>query len=282
MRFTYLIRRINGWFGGVVYERDEWDATIESWRGADYAPIAFMVGCTSFSVWFSRRVLWVLMTLGHAISAVLLRQMEYDADRVEMCVARSAAFESTMLKLAALGSVMSEIQREMRRAWRTKFQLPDNLPVLMEYRAALLSPAQRQKFENQSVLGKTGLLDTHPSVADRVCRARQFAAPGLDLSDEPARKLFENFDTASRLVTLAHYEDDLNVPVTPELLIPLEQIIKSQTEPAPSTAFNDRRACSDDGIRSECLSGRATWKTVRRWMSLRSRDRNRLRRIVLP
>lgn len=240
MRLSYLIRRVNGWFARVVYERDAWDETIESWGETEEGWISFMVGCARFGVWLSRRVLWVLMIIGHTISSFLLRQMEYDADRAEIRLAGSAAFESTTFKLAALGSVLSQIHRDMGKVWRKQFQLPDNLPVLLEYRASQLSAEQRAKLENQVGLSKTGLLDTHPSAADRVRRARQLAAPGFEISDAPARELFENFDTVSRLVTLAHYEDDLNVPTSPDFLIPLEQLIRAKSEqpatPAPAAA----------------------------------------------
>jgi hypothetical protein len=235
MRLTYLIRRVNGWFARVVYERDAWDEAIESRAASEEGWLAFMVGCTRFAVWLSRRVLWLLMIIGHAISSFLLRQMEYDADRAEIRIAGSAAFESTMLKLAALEATMAEIHREMRRVWRKHQQLPDNLPVLVEYRAARLPDAERMKIENKVGLAKTTLLDTHPSAADRVRCARLLAEPGLStMPDEPARGLFENFDTVSRLVTLAHYEDDLNVPATPDFLIPLEQLIREKTNPAPA------------------------------------------------
>ena len=232
MRFSYLIRRVNGWFARVIYERDAWDETIESWCGTDSVWVNLMVGCARFGVWISRRVLWVLMIFGHTLCALLMRQMEFDADRCEVRVAGSAAFESTMLKLATLGNVLGDIHREMRRVWRTNLQLPDNLPVLVEYRAARLPEEDRAKIENTVGLGKTGLLDTHPSAAERIARARAATEPGLEISDEPARDLFDHFDAVSRLVTLAHYEDDLDVPTSPDFLIPLEQLIRAKPDPA--------------------------------------------------
>ncbi len=236
MRLSYLIRRVNGWFARVVYERDALDEAIASWSETEELWIGIMAGCARLGVWVSRGVLWVLMMAGHAITALLLRQMEYDADRAEVRIAGSAAFESTMLKLASLGYVLSEIHGEMSKVWRKQLQLPDNLPVLVEYRAAHLSPGQREKVENEVGLTKTGLLDTHPSAADRVQAARRLGEAGLEISDEPAPRLFDNFDTVSRLVTLAHYEDDLNVPTSPDFLIPLEQLIRSKTDPAPAAA----------------------------------------------
>lgn len=241
MRMSYLIRRVNGWFARVIYQRDAWDEAIEAWAESSEGWMSFMVGCTRLGIWFSRRVLWVLMTAGHAICSLLLRQMEYDADRAEIQLAGSAAFESTTHKIALFSAVESEIRREMRRTWSRTLQLPDNLPVLLEYRVGHLSSQRRAKIENEATLGRTGWLDTHPGPADRVRQARSMAEPGYDLSDEPARELFENFDTVSRLVTLAHYEDDLNVPTSPDHLIPLEQIIRSgaassSAPPAPKAA----------------------------------------------
>jgi Zn-dependent protease with chaperone function len=234
MRLTYLIRRVNHWFARVVYERDGWDDAIESAASSADGWIAFMIVCARAGVGVSRGVLWSLMMVGHGLSGFLLRQMEYDADQWEIRVAGSEKFESTMLRIASLAAVREEIHREMRRTWRRTLQLPDNLPVLIEFRASRMSDDRRAKAENAVGLEKTGWFDTHPSPADRVRRARQIASPGLVEGDAPAKGLFENFDTISRLVTLAHYEDDLNVPIEPDFLIPLEKLVRAQTEPAPA------------------------------------------------
>lgn len=233
MRASYLIRRINHWFARVVYERDAWDEAIASAGEGDNGWISFMVGCVRAGVGFSRGILWLLMMAGHAFSGFLLRQMEYDADRWECRVAGSAGFESTMLRLATLGYVLEDIHREMRRSWRRQLQLPDNLPVLVEHRANHLPAEKRTKVENKVGLEKTGWLDTHPSPVDRVRRARQLDEPGIFTSDASASQLFHNFDTISRLVTLAHYEDDLNVPTSEDFLIPIENVIRGAIAPAP-------------------------------------------------
>lgn len=232
MRLSYLIRRINHWFARVVYERDEWDEAIASLGSGDSAWIGFMGWCTRAGVGLSRGILWLLMMAGHGLSGFLLRQMEFDADRWEMRIAGSAGFESTMLRLATLGYVLTDIRQEMRRTWRRQMQLPDNIPVLVEYRANRLSAERRTKVENELGLARTGVFDTHPSAADRIREARLSAEPGYFTSEAPARDLFENFNMISRLVTLAHYEDDLNVPTTEDFLIPLEALIK-EGGPAP-------------------------------------------------
>lgn len=237
MRLSYLIRRINHWFARVVYERDGWDDTLASLGSGESSWIAFMGGCARAGVALSRGILWVLMMAGHGLSGFLLRQMEFDADRWEMRIAGSADFESTMLRLATLDYVLADIRQEMRRSWRRQMQLPDNLPLLVEYRTNRLPADRRAKVENQLGLARTGWFDTHPSAADRIRQARRWAEPGCLTSEAPARDLFENFNMISRLVTLAHYEDDLNVPTTEDFLIPLEALLKEGgPTPKPTAA----------------------------------------------
>jgi Zn-dependent protease with chaperone function len=236
MRLSSLIRRVNHWFARVVYERDGWDEALDSASASAEGWVALMLGCVKAGVSSSRGILWLFMTTGHGISGFLLRQMEYDADRWEIHVAGSRAFESTSLKMAIMASVLGDIHREMRRSWRRNLQLPDNLPVLLEYRAAHFPEAKRTKVENTVGLEKSGWFDTHPSAAERICRARQAGAEGLLEGDAPARGLFENFDNISKLVTLAHYEDDLNVPTEPDFLIPLEKLMREEMEPSAAPA----------------------------------------------
>lgn len=237
MRVSYLIRRLSGWFARVIYERDSWDALIEGWaqeaRGSYWV---LMVGCVQFGVGFSRGVLRLLMNVGRFVGSALQRQMEYDADRCEIALAGSACFEATSVKFAVLAGVMKDVHFNMRRSWRSHFQLPDNLPLLVEYRVQRIPAERRFKLENEAGMGKTGLLDTYPSTADRVRRARRIGAAGYEISDAPARALFENFDGLSRLVTLAHYEDDLQIPAKPEFLIPLEKLVQAEMAKATTAA----------------------------------------------
>ena len=236
MRVSYLIRRLSGWFARVIYERDSWDALIDEWAQEARGYMVVMVGCVQFGVGFSRGVLWLLMNVGRLVGSALQRQMEYDADRCEIALAGSACFEAASIKFAVLAGVMKDIHFNMRRSWRAHFQLPDNLPLLVEYRVQRIPAERRVKLENEAGMGKTGLLDTHPCTADRVRRARRVAAAGYEISDEPARALFENFDGLSRLVTLAHYEDDLEIPAKPEFLIPLEKLVQAEMAKAAAAA----------------------------------------------
>ena len=229
MRVSYLIRLVDAWFVRAIYMRDRWDNAI-AWF-AERAPgrlMSIIMIWVVFGIMFSRGVLWLLMMVGRGVSAGLSRQMEYDADRAEIAVAGGAAFESTSVKLVVLGAVFEDITLFLRRSWRTKFQLPDNLPAFVMHRMRNLHPERRTRLENEAGSGKTGIFDTHPSTADRVRRARRLTEAGQAFDEASAQALFENFDGLSRLVTQAHYEEHLNVPVTPDFLIPLEKVIEAE------------------------------------------------------
>ena len=123
---------------------------------------------------------------------------------------------------------MSDLQLEMKRSWRNQFRLPDNLPLLVGHRLSSLPLERRTSIENKVGFSKTKWDDTHPCDADRVREARQLAQPGYEISDEPARDLFENFPAVSRMVTMAYYEDDLQVPIEEAFLIPTTEMMAAK------------------------------------------------------
>ena len=82
MRLSYVVRSVNSWLARVVYERDDWDESLV--RGCEEGNrLSIFLLLAIFCVWLTRRVLWLLMVTGHALSCFMLRQMEYDADRYE-------------------------------------------------------------------------------------------------------------------------------------------------------------------------------------------------------
>ena len=124
----------------------------------------------------------------------------------------------------------------MNHVWQRQCQLPDNLPSVVQFRAAQLDPERCAALKNSAELEKTAWLDTHPSLPARVRRARQRAEAGGDLSDAPVREMFTDFDGLGRLVTLDHYENDLRVPTRPDFLLSLEQFLQAVQNPPPPPA----------------------------------------------
>ncbi len=237
MRVSYIIRRVNMWFARVIYGRDSWDAALEEWSQSETWWVSLMVVSARLGVWFSRAILKVLMYLGHAICSFLMRQMEFDADRCEIHVAGSDGMEQTTIRLQELGVTMNGLHREMEKTWRTSHRLPDNVPVLVGYHVSRLPEDVRQELANSIAGGKTGWLDTHPSDMDRISAARRIAAPGLFNEDAHSTGLLENFASLGKFVTLAHYDDDLQIPTTEDFLIPVDAILNpapSQSAPQPA------------------------------------------------
>src|SRR5947207_5283397 len=107
MRLTWVVRSMNLWFARLVYERDSWDETLAAYTGGDnHWAITLVCGLSRLCIWITRRILWVLMFIGHAVSSLMLRQMEFDADRYGARVAGSETFcetnrRVTLLDLAA-------------------------------------------------------------------------------------------------------------------------------------------------------------------------------------
>jgi hypothetical protein len=59
-----------------------------------------------------------------------------------------------------------------------------------------------------------------------------------------------------RLVTLAHYEDDLNVPTDPYFPIPLEKLVRAENGTASSSSSLASRP--QDGLQSVRIPARET------------------------
>ena len=129
MRPPYIVRSVNGWFARVVYERDWWDVKLEevaeSWDGW----ISIILHIARFFVWLSRRILWRLTHVGHAINCFALRQMEYDADRYEVQFAGSETFAKTSHRLQMLGIDSSHALQLVQESWNER-KLSRNLPQL--------------------------------------------------------------------------------------------------------------------------------------------------------
>lgn len=236
MRLSYVIRSVNAWFWRVVYERDAWDLwLVELANEAQDGRVALLLGCARFAIWGTRQMLKLLMFIGHGVSCLLLRQMEYDADSYEIALAGSAAFESTTIRLHTLGAGLESAYMEMRTSLNLNKRLPDNLPRFLARHERKLPDFKRTKLENTIGLERTRVFDTHPSPADRIRAARKAAASGIFSLDVPATALFSNFDAVARQVTLLHYSEDLGLPLEILKLVPVSETDTVQ-ESAPGAA----------------------------------------------
>jgi Zn-dependent protease with chaperone function len=231
MRLTYVIRKINFWFARVVFERDKWDVELQRLAGGTDSRLAIILHASRGCVWLTRRILWVLMQAGHAISCFMLRQMEYDADSYETKIAGSDAFEETASRLRILSVATQVAYEDVRQSWASN-RLPENLPLLIDHKANTLSADIQQKLSNSSESKKTGWFDTHPSDADRVRAARKLDEPGIFRLSEPAAGLFSDFSELSKTVTRHQYEKHLELEFTEQNLMSSDEILRESVASA--------------------------------------------------
>jgi Zn-dependent protease with chaperone function len=219
MRVDYVISRVDGWFVRVVYERDTWDEAFDEWADSveDWR-LSLIAACARLAVWLSRKVLLLLMLIGHAASCFLSRQMEFHADACAMAVAGSAGLESLLLRLRELAVLEHLAYDGLGQIWKKRHQLPDSLPDFL-YQLEERAPADFHEQARQTLLNETaGLFATHPTAAQRIQKARRRAETGIFGLEKPARALFDDFAATSRLVSGRHYRQNLRLAVTTPML----------------------------------------------------------------
>jgi Zn-dependent protease with chaperone function len=214
MRLSGLIRRVNLWFARVVYERDAWDARLEK-AGGEGGSGGIIMLVARLLVWLSRRVLQLLMIVGHVLSCALMRQMEHDADRYEAMLAGSDTFAATARRLRVLAGT-----------WKDG-RLAADLPGFVVARAGSLPPEVASGIEGSVDEGKTGWFDTHPCDRERIERTARLRSPGLFRLDAPATALFRDFGALAREASLQHYRDIAGDGVREDHLVPNEALLEA-------------------------------------------------------
>lgn len=227
MRLTYVIRSINFWFMRVVYQRDAWDQWLEEASEAFDLRVSWVLYLARLFVWLTRKVLWVLMFVGNAVSGFMMRQMEFDADRYEARLVGSKSFESECRQLMLLQFAYRGAQSDLGMFFR-EGRLADNLPKLIALNIEQLPEEVKQVAVKLVDESKTGIFDTHPSDRERIDSAYAENAPGVFRSHLPATALFTNFDAAAKGVTLDYYQSIFGNQLPPNSLRPVEELVASQ------------------------------------------------------
>ncbi|HUU85370.1 MAG TPA: M48 family metalloprotease [Phycisphaerae bacterium] len=227
MRLSYVIRTVDAWFARVVYERDAWDERLIELSETEGTWLTLILLLTRLFVWLTRRILWVLMIIGHLISCGMLRQMEYDADRYEARVAGSDAFAETVRRLHLLNAASELVHADLAESWKDG-RLPDNFPVLLVAKVGDVPKTVREKITKAVKESKAGLWSTHPSDAARVRRARKEKTDGVFRPGGQASALFANFKGLSKAVTLSFFQDVLGPRFRPDNLISTAALARRQ------------------------------------------------------
>ena len=224
MRVSYIVRTVSYWFTRVVYERDQWDVWLEDVTDDMDIRIAWVFFVARGFVWLSRRLLWVLMVIGHLVAGVLLRQMEFDADRQQTRLVGSDCFEGTMHRIHELSAASEKSLYDVVSFLR-KGSLGDNLPKLVMFNATTMPAKVKSNLRKSVTEASGGLFDTHPSAKLRIASAHNERAEGVFQLDGPASDLFVHFDALCKNVTWDFYRDVTNVQIKPEELGSIDALI---------------------------------------------------------
>ncbi len=225
MRLTYVIRHVNYWFARVVYERDRWDVTLEHTAKNVDLRIAVVLHAARGCVWLTRRILWLLMHVGHAVSCFMLRQMEYDADTYEAKVAGSDAFESTAHRIELINVAATLAFKDVQQTW-ARGQLPENLPALIAHKTSTLPAQLKDEIARANCSTKTRWFDTHPCPNDRIRAVRALAEPGVFKLERPACELFADFDSLCRAATRKLYTHEWQLEFTEANLVAADEMLR--------------------------------------------------------
>jgi len=223
MRLTFIVRSVNAWFARVVYERDAWDNRLRSSAQRSDFRFGIILHLARAMVWVTRRILWLFMNVGHAVSCFMMRQMEFDADRFESQVVRSETFAETTRHFQLLNAAWQQTIAQQTEAYATN-RLVNDLPRLSAMAAKRLATKAVQA--NRAVLptAKAGWFDTHPSDHDRIQASKALGAVGMLHGDGDATKLFRDFRATAQALTKHYYEEECGIDLKDVTLHSFEEM----------------------------------------------------------
>jgi hypothetical protein len=169
------------------------------------------------------------MIAGHAVSSIMLRQMEFDADGYQCRVAGSDSFAQTFQRLQCLALAQAAAFSDLTAAWRER-RLADDLLAFIRARETDMPADLRMALQQVKDSGKTGWFDSHPSDADRLAAAKRQNQPGIFAADAPAADLFANFSELSRVATMLFYRENLGRNFQPAQLVQSGTLVEARVE----------------------------------------------------
>ncbi|HAH45426.1 MAG TPA: hypothetical protein DCM07_11350, partial [Planctomycetaceae bacterium] len=204
MRLSFIIRSINIWFMRVVYERDAWDERLEYLSQSLDLRISWVLYLARLFVWVTRKILWLLMMVGHLVSGFLMRQMEFDADRYEARLSGSRCFAATSKRLAFLGVANQGALSDLGQFY-AEGRLVDNFPALININLSKMPDEVKSAVELHIKAEQTGWFDTHPATLERIANIQDEDPEGIFRLKSPATVLFSDFSREAKFVTRDFY-----------------------------------------------------------------------------
>lgn len=231
MGVTYVIRSINNWFARVVYERGRFDSELETHAEGGYYLKRFIAQIARFFIWLSRKILWLLMQAGAALSASLSRQMELDADRYSARVVGARVTAATLAEIPRLDAAARAAWSEVNWHWR-EGRLTSDLPGRVADLRQSFRTETLNEIDGQNRRAKRAWHSTHPSHAERRKSLLPEPPEGVYQDESPARELFADFDRLCRTASVAEYKAALGEKFDEAELVERDQIRRTHAQVA--------------------------------------------------
>jgi len=221
MRSSTLVHQINYWFHRQVHERDSWDRFVDKWLETENVILTLAAIIAQLGSFLVRLLLQLLSTLASLFSYSLSREMEFDADRYEINLVGSAAYEKTAEGMRMLGAGHQVAVADLSLAFDSDKKV-DNLPRLAALKASRFTDRERMEIMSYVEETNSSVFDTHPSDKERIRKAMEANTEASFSHTGPAEKLLREPDRLGKLVTLQWYRS-LGIHVTSDDLTPLEE-----------------------------------------------------------
>jgi Zn-dependent protease with chaperone function len=229
MRLVHGIRSVNHWFARAAGREEAWERDLAA-SAERMDPFLYgLCWCARVCAFAVRWTLQAHARAGQAVSCLLLREMELQADRDAVRLVGGETFASMVLEAKVIEAAWGLANRSLGLALR-EGNLADDLPGLVAAHTRVFIPEVRRRMERSLMSERTAWFDTHPSLGDRVRRARRAASRGQFHANGPAHGLFAEFGSLSRMATLAFYRSDLGEEFNSSRVMATGDLVTGQSE----------------------------------------------------
>lgn len=234
MRFSFLIRSINHWLSQSAYGVDPATMWLAERRAnAGLFGLLFWMGVSCGAG--IARVLMIWLTIGtDLLSFALLRQMEFDADRLEARYVGSKQFVDSQKRIPRL-MVASRFALDELNLFYAEGRLVDDYPRLVAANIDQIDRKIDEAVEKMQKERETRLFDSHPSDRERIENAMQVTGrPAFAVPDKLRRVrasiLFRRIEPVSRGATFEFYRQSLGPRLKKEDLRPISEMLERRAE----------------------------------------------------
>jgi len=231
MRAYYLTGVVGNWLERAAYQRDRWDAWLdEQLQTSPHIVVTLIWIAVKFSIYVVRFILKALFYVGQLICMHMSRHMEFDADRVQIRFAGSAAFADVSERIDALSVAYPRVDRMAAEMWRTRKQLPDDMPSLIADASLRISPEDRAKIERATRTERSGFFLSHPPTRLRLQKAKAAAEPGIYHNTAPASSLCTDASVYCKRVTYGMFAERLGRQLDDATFVPTAGVLATQAK----------------------------------------------------